>query len=98
MATVREETYSLFRSLGVTTIFGNPGSTEEAFLQNFPSDFTYILALHEASAVAMADGFAQATRRVVLVNLHTSEGKHTSAAYHGRPGGIRGSASDSLAQ
>ena len=61
-------------SFGLTTVFGNPGSTEQPFLKNFPADFQYILGLQEASVVAMADGFAQATRRPALVNLHTSAG------------------------
>ena len=74
MPNVREVTYQLFRDLGLTTMFGNPGSTEEPFLKNFPSDFRYVLALQEASAVAMADGFAQATGRPALVNLHTAAG------------------------
>jgi benzoylformate decarboxylase len=72
--TVWEATYDLLRSLGLTTVFGNPGSTEEPFLKNFPPDFEYILGLQEATAVAMADGFAQATGRPVLLNLHTSAG------------------------
>jgi benzoylformate decarboxylase len=74
MATVREETYQLLRSLGMTTVFGNPGSTEEPFLADFPDDFTYVLALQEASAVAAADGYAQATGKAAFVNLHTSPG------------------------
>ncbi|HEX3680962.1 MAG TPA: benzoylformate decarboxylase [Bryobacteraceae bacterium] len=72
--TVREATYEILRRLGLTTIFGNPGSTELPFLKNFPSDFQYILALQEASAVAIADGYAQATGKPALVNLHTSCG------------------------
>jgi hypothetical protein len=40
----------------LTTVFGNPGSTEQTFLQRFPDDFTYVLALQEASVLAMADG------------------------------------------
>lgn len=72
--TVYDATYNLLRTLGLTTIFGNPGSTEQPFLKNFPSDFQYILGLQEASAVAMADGFAQATKKPVLVNLHTCAG------------------------
>jgi benzoylformate decarboxylase len=72
--TVYDATYNLLRKLGLTTIFGNPGSTEQPFLKNFPKDFQYVLGLQEASAVAMADGFAQATRKPVLVNLHTSAG------------------------
>ncbi len=72
--TVWAATYDLLRTLGLTTVFGNPGSTEQPFLKNFPSDFQYVLALQEASAVAMADGFAQATGKPALVNLHTSAG------------------------
>jgi len=72
--TVWSATYDLLRALQLTTVFGNPGSTEQPFLKNFPGDFQYILGLQEATAVAMADGFAQATRRPALVNLHTSAG------------------------
>src|SRR6266852_5937342 len=72
--TVYDATYNLLRTLGLTTVFGNPGSTEQPFLKNFPNDFQYILGLQEASAVAMADGFAQETNKPVLVNLHTAAG------------------------
>ena len=72
MPTVRDATYTLLRQLGLTTIFGNPGSTEEPFLKNFPTDFRYVLALQEASAVGMADGFAQGMGRPVLVRSSMS--------------------------
>jgi benzoylformate decarboxylase len=72
MGSVRDVTYQLFRDLGLTTIFGNVGSTEETFLKNFPKDFRYVLAPQEASVIAIADAFAQATRRPALVNLHTT--------------------------
>src|ERR1700759_5294843 len=72
--TVQDVTYDLLRSLGLTTMFGNPGSTEETFLKNFPDDFTYVLGLQEASVLAMADGFAQSTGAPALVNLHTAAG------------------------
>ena len=74
MSTVRDVTYDLLRDLGMTTIFGNPGSTEEPFLTGFPGDFRYILGLHEAVVVAMADGFAQASGNAAFVNLHTAPG------------------------
>src|SRR5215204_3669168 len=61
MATVREATFDLLRELGMTTIFGNPGSTELPFLQDFPEDFRYVLGLQEARALGMADGYAQGT-------------------------------------
>ena len=72
--TVRDATFELLRALQLTTIFGNPGSTEEPFLKNFPNDFRYVLGLQEATAIAMADGYSQATRRPALVNLHTAPG------------------------
>src|ERR1700733_15777994 len=68
--TVRDVTYELLRAHGLTTIFGNLGSTEETFLASFPSDFRYVLGLQEASVMAMADGYAQAVRRPALVHLH----------------------------
>ena len=48
--TVHEVTYDLLRKLGLTTVFGNPGSTEQTFLKDFPDDFTYILGLQEVGA------------------------------------------------
>jgi benzoylformate decarboxylase len=72
--TVWDATYTLLRKLGLTTIFGNPGSTEQPFLKNFPKDFQYVLGLQEASVVAMADAFSQATKKPVLVNLHSCAG------------------------
>jgi benzoylformate decarboxylase len=66
---VRDVTYDLLRSLGLTTVFGNPGSTEETFLKNFPDDFTYVLGLQEASVLAMAtvgDDFRGARLYVIM--------------------------------
>jgi len=74
MTTVRDVTYQLLREFGLTTVFGNVGSTEETFLKSFPSDFRYVLALQEASVIGIADGYAQATRRPALVNVHTGAG------------------------
>jgi benzoylformate decarboxylase len=74
MPTVREATYDLLRRHGMTTIFGNPGSTELPMLADFPDDFRYVLGLQEAVVVGMADGFAQAGGRPAFVNLHTAPG------------------------
>ena len=73
-STVLTATRDLMRELGLTIVFGNPGSTEQPFLKDWPSDFTYVLGLHEGSVVGMADGYARAMRRPVLVNLHTAAG------------------------
>src|SRR6201991_2120479 len=63
-------------SEGVQYIFGNPGTTElplmDALLET--PDIRYVLALQEASAVAMADGYAQPARRPAFLNLHTAGG------------------------
>jgi benzoylformate decarboxylase len=74
MTSVRDAAFALLRGRGMTTIFGNPGSTELAMLGPLPEDFRYVLGLHEAVAVGMADGFAQASGNVGHVNLHTAPG------------------------
>src|SRR5438874_435087 len=74
MPTVREATFELFRAHGMTTIFGNPGSTELPMLADYPEDFSYVLGLQELVVVGMADGYAQASGRPTHVNLHTAPG------------------------
>jgi benzoylformate decarboxylase len=74
VSSVREAAFELFREHGMTTIFGNPGSTELPMLAEFPEDFRYVLGLQEAVAVGMADGFAQASGKPTHVNLHTAPG------------------------
>jgi benzoylformate decarboxylase len=74
MPTVRDAAFELFRARGMTTIFGNPGSTELPMLADFPADFDYVLGLQEAVVVGMADGYAQASGGPALVNLHTAPG------------------------
>ncbi|WP_439360074.1 benzoylformate decarboxylase [Bradyrhizobium sp. DASA03007] len=72
--TVKQATLGLLRSFGIDRVFGNPGSTELPFLSDWPDDIDYVLALQEASAVGMADGYAQATRNASFVNLHSAAG------------------------
>ncbi len=74
MATVREAVFEMFRERGMTTVFGNPGSTELPMLASFPHDFRYVLGLQESVAVGMADGFALASGDASHVNLHTAPG------------------------
>jgi benzoylformate decarboxylase len=62
------------RGLGLTTVFGNPGTTEVPFLSDWPDDFRYVLGLQESVVVAMADGYAQLSGEPVLVNLHSAGG------------------------
>ena len=72
--TVREATLDVARRCGLTTWFGNPGSTEIPLLAGLPADVHYVLALHEAAAAAMACGYALGTGRPALVSLHTAAG------------------------
>jgi benzoylformate decarboxylase len=72
--TVREAAFDLFRAHGMTTMFGNPGSTELPMLADYPGDFRYVLGLQEAVVAGMADGYAQASGRTTVVNLHTAPG------------------------
>lgn len=72
--TVRHAVIDLLRQLGMTRIFGNPGSTELPLFRDYPEDFSYVLGLQEAVVVGMADGYAQATRRASFVNLHSAAG------------------------
>jgi len=74
MPTVRDASFDLFRAQGMTTIFGNPGSTELPMLADLPGDFRYVMGLQEAVVVGMADGYAQASGRAAIANLHTAPG------------------------
>lgn len=66
----------VLRSEGVGHVFGNPGTTELPLLDALSGvcDIHYVLGLQEASVVAMADGYAQASGRPGFVNLHTAGG------------------------
>ncbi len=74
MTTVRQATLDVLTQLGMTTIFGNPGSTELPMFRDFPLHFRYILGLQESVVMGMADGYAQATRNAAFVNLHSAAG------------------------
>ncbi|MGH9716914.1 MAG: benzoylformate decarboxylase [Candidatus Acidiferrales bacterium] len=71
MTTVREATYEVLRDLGMTKIFGNPGSSELPFLKDMPGEFQYVLGLHERAAAGMALGYALARNEAAFVNLHS---------------------------
>lgn len=72
--TVRDAFFDFARQAGLTTVFGNPGSTELRMFKNFPDDFRYVLALQESVAVAAAAGHAIGTGTAALVSLHSAGG------------------------
>jgi benzoylformate decarboxylase len=74
LVTVRAAVHALMRELGMTTVFGNPGSTELPFLDRWPDDFRYVLGLQESCVVGMADGFARAGGNAAFCNLHSAVG------------------------
>ena len=57
-------------------MFGNPGTVEQGFLDSLEEypDFKYIMGLQETIAVAMADGYARATKKPTVVQLHSGVG------------------------
>jgi benzoylformate decarboxylase len=71
-----EALLEIARDEGVTRIFGNPGTTELPLMDALAEapDLRYVLGLQEASVVAMADGYARASRRTSLVSLHVAAG------------------------
>ncbi|WP_329565034.1 thiamine pyrophosphate-binding protein [Kitasatospora sp. NBC_01266] len=65
-----------FKADGVRYMFGNPGTVEQGFLdelRSFP-ELEYVLALQEAVVVGIADGYARATRKPTLLQLHSGVG------------------------
>ena len=72
--TVRDAVFDILRRRGLTTIFGNPGSTEIAFLTGLPDDLRFVLALHEGSVAGMATGWAIGSGEPAFVLLHTTAG------------------------
>jgi len=77
---VRDATLDVLRERGLTTIFGNPGSTEVPFLAGLPEDLRFVLALHEASVVGLATGWAIGRNEPACVLLHTTAGLGNAVA------------------
>ena len=66
----------ILHSEGVEVIFGNPGTTELPLLDAFVVEdrLRYVLGLNEVVVMGMADGWAQATGRLAVCNLHAAPG------------------------
>ncbi len=66
-----------FLADGMQVMFGNPGTVEQGFLDalaNYPQ-MKYVLTLQESVAVLAADGYARATQKPTLVQLHSTPGR-----------------------
>src|SRR5438128_9211759 len=66
----------LLKQEGVEIVFGNPGTTELPLMDAFAveNEIRYVLGLQEAVVMAMADGYAQASGKLTVVNLHVTPG------------------------
>ena len=66
----------LLKQQGVEYVFGNPGTTELQLMDAFAveHDIKYVLGLQEAALMAMADGYAQASGKLAVINLHAAPG------------------------
>src|ERR671929_402641 len=66
----------LLKQEGVELMFGNPGTTELPLMDALAVDneLRYLLGLQEAAVMAMADGYAQASGKLAVVNLHVTPG------------------------
>jgi benzoylformate decarboxylase len=74
--TGRSRIIEQFLADGMNHMFGNPGTVEQGFLDAISAypGMKYILTLQETVAVMAADGYARATQRPTLVQLHSSPG------------------------
>jgi benzoylformate decarboxylase len=68
--------FEQFAADGITKMFGNPGTSEEGFLDVLEQrrGMEYVLTLQETVALGIADGYARATGRPGLVQLHAGVG------------------------
>src|SRR5215510_3915630 len=66
----------LLKQEGVEIVFGNPGTTELPLMDAFAveHEIRYILGLQEAALMSMADGYAQASGKLAVLNFHVAPG------------------------
>lgn len=65
-----------FLADGMHYMFGNPGTVEQGFLDalsEYPQ-MKYILTLQESVALMIGDGYARATQKPTLVQIHSAPG------------------------
>ncbi|MCZ6872390.1 MAG: thiamine pyrophosphate-binding protein [bacterium] len=72
----RQAFLEILQAAGTNYIFGNPGTTELPLMDilvDYP-DMHYMLTLQEGVAMAMADGYAMASGKLGVVNVHVAPG------------------------
>src|SRR5215467_12822197 len=66
----------LLKQEGVEMVFGNPGTTELPLMDAFAveNEIRFVLGLQEAALMSMADGYAQASGKLAVLNFHVAPG------------------------
>jgi len=74
--TGRSAFLSLLKDEGITHLFGNPGTTELPIMHALTDhpELTFVMAMQESLVVAMADGYARASGKLVACNVHVTPG------------------------
>ena len=74
--TGRDAFLRVLKDEGVVKMFGNPGTTELPIMHALSSapEMGYVLGLQEAVVIAMADGYARASNKLVSCNVHVAPG------------------------
>ena len=74
--TGRDAFLRVLKDEGVVKMFGNPGTTELPIMHALSSapEMGYVLGLQEAVVIAMADGYARASYKLVSCNVHVAPG------------------------
>jgi len=74
--TGRKAILDIFSAEGIDFIFGNPGTTEFPIIETMADypQMRYIMALQEGVALGIAHGYANASGKTGVVNLHVAPG------------------------
>src|SRR5919199_963502 len=72
----RDLLFALLEQQGIPYLFGNPGTTELPLIDgaNAHPEVRYVMSLHEDVAVGMAMGYARASGKVAVANVHVAPG------------------------
>ena len=81
----------MLKAEGVEYVFGNPGTSETAIMDELEAhpELEYKLVLQEGVAMGMADGYARASGKPAFINLHIETGlaNGISLLHNAREGG-----------
>ena len=83
--------FEMLKAEGVEYVFGNPGTSESAIMDELEThpELEYKLVLQEGVAMGMADAYARASGKPAFINLHIETGlaNAISLLHNAREGG-----------